>query len=105
MGTGLHGWNGVGPAVAFQIYRLYVLPHFLYGLSAMYLSKQQVTKLESAYRKIIRHIQCLPERTARAAVYLLLGQLPFEAHLDLTRLSLMNCIIHSENSLLLNVSR
>ena len=103
MGTGLHGWNGVGPSVAFQIYRLYVLPRFLYGMSAMCLSKQQVTKLESAYRKIIRQIQCLPERTAKAAVYLLPGQLPFEAHLDLARLSLLNSIIHSENKLLLDV--
>ena len=47
----------------------------------------------------------MPECTARAAVYLLPGQLPFEARLDLARLSLLNCIIHSENSLLLNVLR
>ena len=103
MGSGLHGYNGLGPITALRIYQCYVLPRFLYGMASANLNKQQIQKLESAHRKILRQIQCLPERTASAAVYLLPGQLPFEGHLDLSRLSLLNSILHSNNSVLLDI--
>ena len=103
MGSGLHGYNGLGPITALRIYHCYVMPRVLYGMASANLNKQQINKLESAHRKILRQIQCLPERTATAAVYLLPGELPFEGHLDLAKLSLLNSIIHSNNSVLLDM--
>ena len=103
MGTGFHGWNGIGPESAIHIYNCYVLPRFMYGMCVMSLSTQQIDKLESAHRSILRQIQCLPKRTAKAAIYLLIGALPFEALLNLSQLSLLNNIIFSNNPTMVNL--
>ena len=44
-----------------------------------------------------RNIQSLPERTATAAVYLLLGALPVEAEIHKKQLSLLHSILDSDN--------
>ena len=46
------------------------------------------------------NIQSLPQRTACAAVYMLLGALPFEGELHKRRLSLLNSVITSDNECL-----
>ena len=45
----------------------------------------------------LRHIQPLSQRTACAAVYILLGALLLEAELHKRRLSLLNSVITSDN--------
>ena len=104
LGAGLHGTSGVGPKVAIQIYKIYVLPRVLYGLSAIVLTTSQTEKLEKAHRKVIRQIQSLPDRVAIPAVYLLAGMLPMEGLLHISQLSILNTIIHSGNDTLTDLA-
>jgi hypothetical protein len=46
MGAGLHGLNGLPPAVYIHIYKIYNLPRLLYGLEAIKLGKSDFTALE-----------------------------------------------------------
>ena len=70
--------NEVSPTTWFQIYKTYVLPRLLYGLEILPLNKTNIATLEKFHKNSLRMIQSLPERTATAAVNLLLGALPVE---------------------------
>ena len=72
MGVGFHGLNGLSPKVSRHIYMTFVIPILLYGLEAITMSK-----------KTLKQIQSLPERTADAAVYQLIGIPPIEALIDI----------------------
>ena len=100
MGTGLHGYNGIGAKTSLQIIKTYVLPRLLYGLEVMLLSRKQIDVLSTYYNGLLKQIQGLPMTTATCAVYLLLGTLPVEALLDLRRLSLIGAICRSRNQCL-----
>ena len=78
MNSGYHGTNGLSPTMLFQIYKTYVLPRLLYGLEILPLNKTHIATLETIHKNSLRMIQSLPERTATAAVYLLLGALPVD---------------------------
>ena len=97
MDSGYHGTNGLSPATSFQIYKTYVFPQLLYGLEILPLNKTQIASLEKFHRNSLRIIQSLPERTATAAVYLLLGALPVEAEIHKKQLSLLHSILDSDN--------
>ena len=60
----------------------------------------QVDQLSRYHIQTLRNIQSLPQRTAWAAVYMLLGALPLEAELHKRRLSLLNSVITSDNECL-----
>ena len=98
MNSGYHGTNGLSPATSFQIYITYVLPRLLYGLEILPLNKTHIASLEKFHKNSLRIIQSLPERTATAAVYLLLGALPVEAEIHKKQLSLLHSILDSNNS-------
>ena len=100
MNTGLHGANGLSPETSYVIYRAYVLPRLLYGLDVLSLTQGQVDQLSRYHIQTLRNIQSLPQRTACAAVYMLLGALPLEAELHKRRLSLLNSVITSDNECL-----
>jgi hypothetical protein len=51
MGVGLHGLNGVGPEVAIEQYKTYVLPTLLFGLEALHLTDKDTEKLSIFHRK------------------------------------------------------
>ena len=102
MNTGLHGANGLSPETSYVIYRAYMLPRLLYGIDVHVLSltQGQVDQLSRYHIQILRNIQSLPQHTASAAVYMLLGALPLEAELHKRRLSLLNSVITSDNECL-----
>ena len=100
MNTGLHGTNGLSPEASYVIYRAYVLPRLLYGLEVLSLTQGQLDLLSRYHIQTLRNIQSLPQRTASAAVYMLLGALPLEAELHKRRLSLLNSVITSDNECL-----
>ena len=101
--SGLHGTNGLSPAVCFRIYSLYVIPRLLYGLETFVLNKKNISQLENFHLSILRIIQSLPQRTARSISYLLLGARPIEAEIHLRCLSFLVNIIRSRNSTLNNI--
>ena len=79
MNTGLHGANGLSTETSYVIYRAYVLPPVLYGLEELRLKQGQLDQLSRYDKRTLRNIQSLPQRTASAAVFMLLGALPLEA--------------------------
>ncbi|MCG8113153.1 MAG: reverse transcriptase family protein [Candidatus Thiodiazotropha taylori] len=97
MNSGYHGTNGLSPATSYQIYKTYVLPRLLYGLEVLPLKKVHITTLEKFHKNSLRIIQSLPERTASAAVYLLLGAVPVEAEIHRRQLSMLHAILNSDN--------
>ena len=97
MGAGLHGSNGAGPKVCYQIVKTYVLPRLVYGLEVLLLTKKQMNELSTYYLQLLKHIQGLPKRTASCAVYLLIGAIPAEGIVHLRQLTLIGAIARSEN--------
>ena len=97
MNSGYHGTNGLRPATSYQIYKTYLLPRLLYDLEVLPLKKSHITTLEKFHKNSLRIIQSLPERTATAAVYLLLGAVPIEAEIHKRQLSLLHAILNSDN--------
>ncbi|KAH3825861.1 hypothetical protein DPMN_127744 [Dreissena polymorpha] len=61
LGPGLHARRGQSPNVSFHVLKMYVIPQFLYGIEVQVLSSTNLRKLEDFQRKILRHLQGLPE--------------------------------------------
>jgi hypothetical protein len=98
MGTGLHGNNGLSPATSLHIIKIYVIPRLLYGLDAAVLTKRQREELNNYYRNLLRIIQGLPKATASEAIYLLMGEVPIEAELDIRILSLFGAVCRADTN-------
>jgi hypothetical protein len=76
MGAGLHGLNGVNPKVAIHLIQIYVMPRLLYGLEITTSRQNEIQKLEIYFKKLLKQVQNLPERTANEAAYLMMGRIP-----------------------------
>ncbi len=100
MSIGLHGHNGLNAAACIHIYRTYVLPRLLYGLEAISLTGGQISELDAFHTRTLRLIQSLPQRSAKCAVFMLSGVLPFEALYHYSILSMVGRIVRSENRIL-----
>ncbi|VDI37464.1 Hypothetical predicted protein [Mytilus galloprovincialis] len=98
MGAGLYGLNGVNPKVSLHLIRCYVIPRLLYGLEVILLSKTDISNLTTYFVKLLKRIQHLPDRTANAAVLLLIGQIPIEAEIHKRILGNFRNIIDNDNS-------
>ena len=94
MGAGLHGSNGISPAVAWSMYSTYVFPYLIFNMEVLILTQSQIVTLEKFHRATPRSIQGLPERTSSALAYLLLGAMPVEAVLHSRVLLLAGKILH-----------
>ena len=104
MGAGFHGAKGLNPIVTKAMMELYVVPRIIYGLEAQLLSKQQVTRLEDVYRRMLRQLQSLPQQVAKEAIYFLPGCLPLEATLHKRSLKLFQKIASDSTSLLHHIA-
>jgi len=98
MGAGLHGLNGLSPAVAYKIYYMYVVPRLLSGLEATIVTTHEMVELERFHRFSLRCLQHLPERTPIPAIYCLIGALPIEGQLDMRYLTLFGSIVRRSGS-------
>ncbi|CAG2246674.1 unnamed protein product [Mytilus edulis] len=98
MGAGLYGLNGVNPKVSLHLIRFYVIPRLLYGLEVILLSKTDISNLTIYFVKLLKRIQHLPDRTANAAVLLLIGQIHIEAEIHKRILGIFRNIIDNDNS-------
>jgi hypothetical protein len=76
MGAGLHGLNGVNPKVAIHLIQIYVMPRLFYGLEITSLRQNEMQKLESYLKKLLKQVQNLPETTSNEATYLVMGRMP-----------------------------
>jgi hypothetical protein len=82
LGPGLHALKGTTPLVVVKLWKTYALPRSFYGIETLKFSKSDIQKLERLQLKICRQIQGLPDRTANAATYALLGIETVEAAVD-----------------------
>ena len=103
MKNGVHGTNGLNPRTSYKIYQIYVLPRLLYNMEVVSLTKTQLKELEYFHLNFLRNIQSLPQRTATAAIYALLGAMPIEPEIHKRQLSLLHSIITSDNQSLKDI--
>ena len=76
MGAGFHGVEGLNPVVSMKLVKCYVIPRLLLGLDAIVLNNSDIMLLDKYYKKLLKQLQSLPESTANAATYLLMGSIP-----------------------------
>lgn len=98
MGAGLHGLNGVNPKASIHLIKTYVVPRLLYGLEILSLSIEDIRNLENYYKKLLRQIQHIPDRTANAATFLLLGRIPIIGEVHKRMLTTYGNIIRNIDS-------
>ena len=99
MGAGLYGLNGVGPEVCMWLIEIFVITRMIYGLECLPIASIELEPMETYYRELLRKIQHLPESTANAAVYLLVGALPVEALIHIKTLTLFGQIMRRQDSI------
>jgi hypothetical protein len=104
LGPGLHARKGFSPVVALHIWKTFAIPRCLYGIEVQFTTNQDITKLELLQRKILKHLQGLPDRTS-VAVYSLIGAEPIETLVDKNYLSLFMNIIWSPESVEYDILR
>jgi hypothetical protein len=105
LGPGLHARKGFSPVVALHIWKTFAVPRCLYGIEVQFTTNQDITKLELLQRKILKHLQGLPDRTSTVAVYSLIGAEPIETLVDKNYLSLFMNIIWSPESVEFDILR
>ena len=82
MNSGVHGLNGLHPAVSLRLWHAYIMPRLTYGLEQLVCSTSDWADMEKFQRKTFRRMQHLPDSAANPAVLLLLGELPVQAAVD-----------------------
>ena len=98
-GAGLHGKNGLNPAISKHIWSTFVSPRLLYGLEILNLKDKHIKQLEQYHQNTLKQLQWLPDRCANVAVYLLLGLQPIELLIDKKILTLFGQITRDRNTL------
>ncbi|KAH3802836.1 hypothetical protein DPMN_156526 [Dreissena polymorpha] len=86
LGPGLHARRALSPKVSFHVWKMYIIPRFLYVIEVQVPSSTNLRKLEAFQRKVLRHLQGWPERSSSTAVYTLAGAEPVELVIE-TRIS------------------
>ena len=69
------------------------MPRLLYGLEAIRLTNQGITKLETFHSYALRCILGLPQYTATASLYIITGEMPIENQLDIRYLSFLQSLL------------
>ncbi|VDI32111.1 Hypothetical predicted protein [Mytilus galloprovincialis] len=99
LGAGLHGINGINPLLSYKLWRTYVIPRMLYGIEILNITKTDIQKLEAFQKKTFKQILSLPQRTADAAIYILLGAESIEQLVHKAVISLFLRISKDPNSI------
>jgi hypothetical protein len=99
LAPGLHARKGMSPIVSAKLWQTYVIPRSLYGIEVLNYTNTDILKFERLQLQICRQIQGLPNRTANAAVYILLGLEPIQSVVDKLLLTFFGCIIQDEDSI------
>ncbi|CAG2204057.1 unnamed protein product [Mytilus edulis] len=99
LGPGLHARKGMSPIVALKVWQTYAIPRCLYGIEIMNYTKTDILKLERLQQQVCRQIQGLPNRTANAATYVMLGVEPIQATVDRLVLTFFGGIIQDSASI------
>ncbi len=103
--AGLHGESGLSPPVAKKLLHLYILPRMIYGLETLILLEKDLKTLDKSYIEMLRNVMALRNKTASAAVYLLMGSIPIRGKIHIQMLKLYGAITRMpQNSSLNNIA-
>ena len=94
LGLGMRRMSQVHPSTSLKLLLPYIQPSLIYGFETLRTTPQNLLKMETFYRGILRRMQNLLNETASYALHILLGTLPLEAHLDTQVLSLFARLLH-----------
>ena len=89
---GLAKKHNTNPSASLRIQSLYALPVLMSGVASVNLLQSEINILSRHFRKTLRLLMKLPEKTPDIAVYYLAGSLSFEGHLHIKQLSLFGMI-------------
>ena len=92
-------------AATLKVERMCALPVLLSGMSTLVLSKRDISILSDHFKKILRLIMKLPDRTPEPVIFFLAGTLPLPAHLHLRKLSLFGMICRLKGNVLHSIGR
>ena len=99
LGLGMRRMSQVHPSTFLKLLSSYLQPSLTYGFETLRTTPQNLLKMETFYRGILRRMQHLLNKTAGCALHILLGTLPLEAHLDRQVLSLFARLLHLLDSI------
>jgi hypothetical protein len=99
MGSGLHGTNGLPPAVCIRILNTDIMPILLYGLKILLPSPSEMREAETFHIKTLKQLLSLPNSCAKLAVYVLSGHLPLSGQIHLKALTLLGSVLTNKTSL------
>ena len=99
LGLGMRRMSQVHPSTSLKLLSSYIQPSLTFGFETLRTTPQNLLKMETFYRGILRRMQNLPDETASCALHILLGTLPLEAHLDTQVLSLFARLLHLPDSI------
>ena len=64
----------------------------IYGLEVVLITQTEIQQLDRYHCKHLKQIQGLPDHKSSAVLYLILGTLPLQAHLDKAVLTLYGSV-------------
>jgi hypothetical protein len=99
MGTGLHGTNGLPPAICVRVLNTYIMPILLYGLEILLPSPSDIKEAEAFHTRTLKQLLSLPDTCANLVVYILSGHLPLTGQIHLKALTLLGSILRDKTSL------
>jgi len=106
LSAGIHGTNGVSPAVSRRVIQMKITPVLLSGLEAVILTSNERRQIDVFFNQCIRNLQALRKGTSNSAIHLLFGLLPIEAELDRRILQLFGNVTRlEEDNPLRNVAK
>lgn len=99
LGAGLHGINGLNPMVSIHLIRIYILPRLVYGLDVIRLTTKDMDNISMYFKRLLKQVQHLPDRTSDAGTYLMLGEPPLTAEIHKRILTTFGTICRDYNSI------
>ena len=99
MGAGLHGINGLNPLVSMHLIKIYIIPRLVYGLDVVRLTIKDMNSLMTYFKRLLKQIQHLPDRTSDSATYMMLGEPPIIAEIHKRVLTTFGSICRDYDSI------
>ena len=96
--SGLSKNHNANPSASLKIHHLYALPVLMSGMASVILLQSEIDIISRHFRKTLRLLMKLPEKSPDIVLYYLAGTLPFEGHLHIKQLGLFSMISRLPNS-------
>jgi hypothetical protein len=96
MSTGLHGQNGLDPITSLYLIRTFIQPILTYDLEIILPTSQNIEKLETFQRQLLKRCLTLSINTPESAIFIVTEFVPVIAQIE-RKLTIFNNIYISSN--------